>query len=159
MASAQPPKRPTGKASVGRENQHKNMQYPYLNKLMRHIIDIEITKYPNAGYTMILHTTYNFINTNGKNMNIKELLQAHYDYDKTENHGAPASESVELPNLLILLGIGIECPNATGKRTPAQYMFLVQYYKAIVMVYDTKITNKTEDTLYNFIMSYFASVC
>ncbi len=146
-----------GKIAVGKTTQNQNLQSEYLNSLMRQIIKNEIEKYDRKDHEY-LHQTYNFINGEGKNMSIKELLQAHYEYD-LEPDQKDGKYYTELPHLLILLGIGIECPTAPGNRTNEQYMFLVEYYKAIVNVYKNTTKNPNQDNLYDFIMSYFASVC
>lgn len=160
MASATPRRQSQpGRKSIPKSTINHNFvmvtsqQKDILKNILDDIIDNEIKKYDNNIHEH-LHTKYDYF-LNRKSTPLEDLLFSQYTTDE-----AVSIESYELPEILILLGIGIECPDAPGNRTKEHYQFLLQYYKAIINVYKNKNEgNINKDTLFNFILQYFASVC
>ena len=98
-----------------------------------------------------ISTYKDIILTDLKTNNLKALLYLNYRHDIRT-----------FVNLLTILGISIECTSYNIDLSDTnKFAILKDYYRAIINVYETKFQPKerTKDTLYDFIMSYFASVC
>jgi hypothetical protein len=127
----------------------KQTQIDNINSIILSIIKEEKDKYISADTKTMLNSVFESFKAN-ITLDLKEHLYSHYTDKTNEKY---------LAIFLVLLGIGLECPVANGNRNNEIFNFLINYYQAIINVYKTQSGPKNAETLYDFIMSYFARVC
>ena len=142
-----------GKAPVQHANiNKKRAEEINTNKLTNilAIINIEKEKYIGSKKVDITKVRDIFQIDVDNNEDLNEILFRYYNHSK-----------LFVSTFLVLLGIGLECPDAIGDRDSDKFYFVRNYYEAIINVYEKKYieSTRTQENLYTFIMSYFKTVC